>query len=117
MRSINLGRMLLGGLIAGVLMFVGDGVVHGVVLKQGWQHIHEALGRPPMTEAQVRAEIVKCRGTQFDPQIADKLLSSALLLALFPPSTSQQDAGVRASLAVIGGSTYRAAGSQISRGA
>jgi HD-GYP domain-containing protein (c-di-GMP phosphodiesterase class II) len=79
--------------------------------------ISERPYRAPMSEAQVRAEIVKCRGTQFDPQIADRLLSSSLWATLFPPSTPQQDAGVRAPLAVIGGSGYRAAGSQISRGA
>lgn len=32
--------------------------------------------RRALTESQVRAEVVKCRGRQFDPAIADKLLSS-----------------------------------------
>lgn len=41
--------------------------------------------RKPLTEEQVRAEIIKCRGSQFDPQIADRLLSSALWLTLFAP--------------------------------
>src|SRR5207249_5913050 len=77
--------------------------------------ISERPYRAPMTEAQVRAEIVKCRGTQFDPQITDKLLSSALWLALFPPSTPQQDTGVRSPIAVIGRSGYKRAASQISR--
>ncbi|HYD54631.1 MAG TPA: HD-GYP domain-containing protein, partial [Gemmatimonadaceae bacterium] len=30
--------------------------------------------RGPLSEAQVRAEVLRCRGTQFDPMIADKLL-------------------------------------------
>jgi putative nucleotidyltransferase with HDIG domain len=39
--------------------------------------------RLPLTEAQVKAEVIRCRGTQFDPFIADRLLSSALWPALF----------------------------------
>src|SRR5262249_49900087 len=34
--------------------------------------------RLPLTEAQVKAEVIRCRATQFDPFIADRLLSSAL---------------------------------------
>lgn len=39
--------------------------------------------RAPLGESQVRAEVIRCRGTQFDPQIADRLLSSALWSTLF----------------------------------
>lgn len=45
--------------------------------------VSERPYRRPMTEAEVRAEIVKCRGTQFDPGITDRLLSSALWRNLF----------------------------------
>jgi hypothetical protein len=41
--------------------------------------------RAIMTSDQVRAEIVRCRGTQFDPQIVDRLLSSAAWKTLFGP--------------------------------
>lgn len=41
--------------------------------------------RRPLTEAQVRAEIVRCRGRQFDPTIADRLLGSNVWLSLFQP--------------------------------
>jgi HD-GYP domain-containing protein (c-di-GMP phosphodiesterase class II) len=41
--------------------------------------------RRPLGESVVRSEIVRCRGTQFDPQIADALLSSQLWYTLFPP--------------------------------
>jgi hypothetical protein len=45
--------------------------------------------RAPMSESQVRSEIVRCRGTQFDPIIADKLLSSPHWKSLFaPPAAS-----------------------------
>ena len=46
--------------------------------------------RRPLTEAQVRSEIVRCRGTQFDPSIADRLLSSALWVTLFAPKSAEQ---------------------------
>lgn len=45
--------------------------------------------RRPLTEAQVRAEIIRCRGTQFDPEIADKLLASPLWMTLFAPSSNE----------------------------
>ncbi len=45
--------------------------------------------RKPLTETQVRAEIIRCRGSQFDPEIADRLLSSALWSTLFVPSAKQ----------------------------
>jgi len=45
--------------------------------------------RAPLTEAQVRAEVIRCRSGQFDPQIADRLLSSPLWTAIFTsPSVS-----------------------------
>jgi hypothetical protein len=46
--------------------------------------------RRPLTEAQVRAEVVRCRGTQFDPGIADKLLSSPLWVTLFAPASNER---------------------------
>jgi HD superfamily phosphohydrolase YqeK len=42
--------------------------------------------RRPLTEHQVRAEVIRCRGTQFDPEIADRLLSSPLWSTLFAPT-------------------------------
>ena len=39
--------------------------------------------RAPLTEAQVRAEVIRCRASQFDPDIADRLLSSPLWTAIF----------------------------------
>jgi hypothetical protein len=58
--------------------------------------------RAPMTEAQVRAEIVRCRGTQFDPMVADKLLSSSLWTSLFAPQALAADEIDRVHLSVIG---------------
>jgi len=42
--------------------------------------------RGPLDEAAVRAELVKCRGKQFDPEITDRLLTSDFWKTLFPPA-------------------------------
>jgi putative nucleotidyltransferase with HDIG domain len=42
--------------------------------------------RGPLDEAAVRSELVKCRGKQFDPVIADRLLTSDFWRTLFPPA-------------------------------
>ena len=44
--------------------------------------------RRPLGENEVRSEIVRCRGKQFDPQISDRLLSSPLWSQLFRRSDS-----------------------------
>jgi putative nucleotidyltransferase with HDIG domain len=43
--------------------------------------------RQSLSEAEVRAELVRCRGQEFDPAITDKLLSSPLWSQLFRPTT------------------------------
>lgn len=71
--------------------------------------------RRPLTEAQVRAEIVRCRGTQFDPQIADRLLSSALWASLFSSPEIAAAAPIRARFAVVGPSLRPVGGEVASR--
>ena len=39
--------------------------------------------RGPLTEPEVRSEVIRYRGMQFDPTIADQLLSSPLWFSLF----------------------------------
>jgi hypothetical protein len=46
--------------------------------------------RRPLTEEQVRAEVLRCRGTQFDPVIADQLLASPLWPTLFTPTSNER---------------------------
>lgn len=41
--------------------------------------------RQPLSELQVRSEIVRCRGRQFDPVIADRLMADAIWHTLFQP--------------------------------
>jgi putative nucleotidyltransferase with HDIG domain len=43
--------------------------------------------RPVMTGAEVRAEIVRCRGSQFDPGLVDRLLSSPAWKSMFGPES------------------------------
>ncbi|HKO13901.1 MAG TPA: HD-GYP domain-containing protein [Acidobacteriaceae bacterium] len=55
--------------------------------------------RRPMTQEHVRAEIVRCRGKQFDPGIADRLLGSPMWSLLFTPASHSTTP--RRSLAVV----------------
>lgn len=51
--------------------------------------------RAALSEAQVRSEFVKLRGRQFDPDICDKLLQSAIYARLF-----DQDVPITPAIAV-----------------
>ena len=42
--------------------------------------------RGPLGEEEVRAELLRCRGRQFDPEITDRLLESDFWRTLFPPA-------------------------------
>ena len=55
--------------------------------------------RRPLTEAQVRAEVIRCRGTQFDPRLADQLLASPLWQTLFTPASNDRSI---APMAIVG---------------
>jgi HD-GYP domain-containing protein (c-di-GMP phosphodiesterase class II) len=61
--------------------------------------------RLPLTEAQVKAELVRCRGTQFDPAITDRLLASPLWSTLFAPTSTEP---TMTALGVVGVSRLRA---------
>jgi HD-GYP domain-containing protein (c-di-GMP phosphodiesterase class II) len=60
--------------------------------------------RRPLTEAQVRAEVLRCRGTQFDPGIADRLLASPQWPTLFAPASNDRAIGP---MTVVGQTTSR----------
>ncbi len=45
MGKMNVPKIILGGIVAGILCFIGDGVVHGVLLKERWGQIMATLGR------------------------------------------------------------------------
>lgn len=48
MAKINWGRLILGSLVAAVIMFVTDGLIHGTVADPDWQKLYADLSaRPP----------------------------------------------------------------------
>jgi hypothetical protein len=53
MGKINMQKVLIGGLIAGVVLNVIDTVLYGVVLKTQMAAAMQALGKPAMTNAQI----------------------------------------------------------------
>lgn len=50
MKRINYGRVLLGGVLAGVLLFMADGFIHGKLLQEHWMAAMKAAGRSVETE-------------------------------------------------------------------
>ena len=58
MNKINWGRVLGGGLLAGVVLNVWDFVVNGVFLKNDWNTAMHALGKGDMTGSEVAWFIV-----------------------------------------------------------
>ena len=45
MKRINVARMLLGGIVAGILMFLADGFIHEKLLHEHWLAAMKAAGR------------------------------------------------------------------------
>ena len=53
MSGINWGRVILGGLVAGMLINVVEALLNGVVLAKDWEVAMLALGRPPIVGSQL----------------------------------------------------------------
>lgn len=47
MTQINFGRLIIGGLIASILLFLSDGFLHEQVFKQYWEYLYQGLGATP----------------------------------------------------------------------
>ena len=49
MSNINWSRLLIGGLVASIIAFVTDGMLHEMVLQPDWQAVYAGLGvsHPP----------------------------------------------------------------------
>jgi hypothetical protein len=43
---MNYARIAVGGIVAGIICFVGDGIVHGVLLQARWMEIASTLHLP-----------------------------------------------------------------------
>jgi putative nucleotidyltransferase with HDIG domain len=61
--------------------------------------------RRNMSPEEVRSEIVRCRGTQFDPQLVDQLLSSPTWRTMFAPGSA---VGSQSAIAVLPNTRERA---------
>jgi hypothetical protein len=60
--------------------------------------------RGPLSEEDVRAELIRCRGKQFDPRICDALLESPLWSLLFaPPKAPREGPSVRTRFSIVAG--------------
>jgi hypothetical protein len=47
MARINWGRLILGGLIAGIILFVTDGFIHEKIAREDWMALYDALRTTP----------------------------------------------------------------------
>ena len=45
MGKINLSRVILGGVVAGIVIDVCEGILNGVILKQQWAAVFASLGK------------------------------------------------------------------------
>jgi len=57
MGKINTGRLILGGIVAGILVNVSETILNAVVLKDRWAAAMQALGKP-MTAMNPSAMVV-----------------------------------------------------------
>jgi len=55
MGKINLGRVILGGLLAGVVINIFEGVLNGAILASQWDAVMKTLGQHAMSTKQVVA--------------------------------------------------------------
>jgi len=44
--TINMSRVILGGLAAGVVIDIGEGLINGVVLAADWAQVMKTMGKP-----------------------------------------------------------------------
>ena len=51
MGNIDIGRWILGGVVAAIVLFVVDFVVNGLILMQQWTDAMAALQQPPVGES------------------------------------------------------------------
>ena len=53
MTKINWGRVILGGLVAGLIINAAEFLVNGVILQAWWSEVMKGLGKPKMSGAQI----------------------------------------------------------------
>lgn len=47
MGKINMNRVLLGGLVAGLILDISEGILNAVVLKADWEAVMKAMNKSP----------------------------------------------------------------------
>ncbi len=55
MNTINVGRVLLGGFVAGVVLNIGESLLNGVVLAKQLEGLNATKGLPPVSGGQLGA--------------------------------------------------------------
>src|SRR5579864_388568 len=55
MTKINWSRVILGGVLAGLIINATEFVVNGVILQARWAEVMKGLGKPEMSGAQIAA--------------------------------------------------------------
>src|SRR6266404_2964129 len=53
MGRINMARVILGGIVAGLIINIVEGVLNGVILKAEWAEAAKAIGRSEVTVKQI----------------------------------------------------------------
>jgi len=53
MGKINLGRVILGGIVAGIIIAAFEFVLNGVMLADQWPALMKSIGRPPLGTAEI----------------------------------------------------------------
>ena len=53
MAHTNRGRVILGGLLAGVVINIVEFITNGVVLNSAWAQVVQSLGKPPLTVSSI----------------------------------------------------------------
>jgi hypothetical protein len=48
--NINWGRFIIGGIVASIICFVTDGVLHEMILHADWKAVYDNLGATPPQE-------------------------------------------------------------------
>ena len=58
MGRINYGRVVLGGLVAGVVLNIGETVLNALILMKDWEDAMRAIGKEPLGGAAIAVMIV-----------------------------------------------------------
>ncbi len=60
MGKLNYGRVILGGLVAGLIINIGEFILNGVLLAKDYEEAMKALNKPPMGGSVIGVMVVLC---------------------------------------------------------